>query len=85
MRGRLPPVDVEGADALPVAGPRAAATAGPETVVAAGDKIPDFTVIYSNGMRRQDKRAVVELRGKGQTRKVDVLKRLIPSQPAKFQ
>ncbi|KAK3692327.1 trimeric LpxA-like protein [Podospora appendiculata] len=60
-------------------------TLTPYTVVAAGDVIPDYTVIYSNGLRRQDRRGVAELRNKGQARQIEVLKRMIPSSPAKFQ
>ncbi|KAK6956940.1 hypothetical protein Daesc_002222 [Daldinia eschscholtzii] len=47
--------------------------------------VPDFTVIYSNGTRRIDKRGVSDLKNKAQARQIEVLKRLIPSNPAKFQ
>ncbi|KAK3350070.1 trimeric LpxA-like protein [Lasiosphaeria hispida] len=60
-------------------------TLTPHTVVVAGEVIPDFTVIYSNGMRRTDRRGVTELRNKGQTRQIEVLRRMIPTNPAKFQ
>ncbi|KAK3333733.1 trimeric LpxA-like protein [Cercophora scortea] len=60
-------------------------TLTPYTVVAAGETIPDYTVIYSNGLRRQDRRGVAELRNKGQARQIEVLKRMIPSNPSKFQ
>ncbi|KAK3316282.1 trimeric LpxA-like protein [Apodospora peruviana] len=60
-------------------------TLTPHTIVAAGDVIPDFTVIYSNGTRRTDRRGVADLRNKGQARQIEVLRRMIPSNPAKFQ
>jgi dynactin-6 len=59
-------------------------TLTPHTEIAAGEVIPDFTVVYSNGMRRTDKRGVAELKNKGQARQIDVLRRMIPSNPAKF-
>ncbi|KAL8392601.1 hypothetical protein RB595_002700 [Gaeumannomyces hyphopodioides] len=60
-------------------------TLTPMSTVASGEKIPDFTVIYSNGMRRIDKRNMQGLRNPVQSRHIDVLRRLIPSNPAKFQ
>ncbi|KAK4677134.1 hypothetical protein QC764_407940 [Podospora pseudoanserina] len=59
-------------------------TLTPHTEVPAGEVIPDFTVIYSNGMRRIDKRGVADLKNKGQARQIDVLRRMIPTNPAKF-
>ncbi|KAL2127378.1 hypothetical protein VTI74DRAFT_10827 [Chaetomium olivicolor] len=59
-------------------------TLAPLTEIAAGDVVPDLTVVYSNGLRRTDRRDVVELRHKGQARQIDVLRRMIPSNPAKF-
>ena len=55
------------------------------STVAAGEVIPDYTVIYSNGLRRVDKRGVSDLKNKAQARQIDVLRRMIPSNPAKFQ
>ncbi|RYP17480.1 hypothetical protein DL767_010005 [Monosporascus sp. MG133] len=49
-----------------------------------GEEVPDFTVVYSNGTRRPDKRGVADLKNKVQARQIDVLRRLIPSNPAKF-
>ncbi|KLU88528.1 hypothetical protein MAPG_07513, partial [Magnaporthiopsis poae ATCC 64411] len=60
-------------------------TLTPRSVVAPGEKIPEFTVIYSNGMRRVDRRNMQGLRSPVQTRHIDVLRKLIPSNPAKFQ
>ncbi|AEO58937.1 hypothetical protein MYCTH_2306711 [Thermothelomyces thermophilus ATCC 42464] len=59
-------------------------TLTPHTEIAAGEVVPDFTVVYSNGMRRTDKRGVAELKNKGLARQIDVLRRIIPSNPAKF-
>lgn len=58
-------------------------TITPRSVLQPGERVPDFTVVYSN-MRRPDKRGVVALRNKGQTRQIEVLRRMIPSNPAKF-
>ncbi|KAI1326531.1 trimeric LpxA-like protein [Xylariaceae sp. FL0255] len=57
----------------------------PKTVIEPFETIPDFTVVHSNGMRRVDKRGFAELRNKAQTRQIEVLRKLIPSNPAKFQ
>ncbi|KAL2162098.1 hypothetical protein VTH06DRAFT_7883 [Thermothelomyces fergusii] len=59
-------------------------TLTPHSEIAAGEQVPDFTVVYSNGMRRTDKRGMTELRNKGLARQIDVLRRIIPSNPAKF-
>ncbi|KAI1356035.1 trimeric LpxA-like protein [Xylaria sp. FL0043] len=60
-------------------------TLTPKSVVQPGEVVPDFTVIYSNGTRRQDKRGVADLKHKAQARHIEVLRKLIPSNPAKFQ
>ncbi|KAI0401123.1 trimeric LpxA-like protein [Xylaria palmicola] len=57
----------------------------PKSVIQPGEVVPDFTVIYSNGTRRLDKRGVTDLKNKAQARQIEVLRRLIPSNPAKFQ
>ncbi|KAI0164076.1 trimeric LpxA-like protein [Xylariaceae sp. FL1272] len=57
----------------------------PKSVVAPFDTIPDYTVIYSNGTRRLDKRGVADLKNKTQARQIEVLRKLIPSNPSKFQ
>ncbi|KAI1095513.1 trimeric LpxA-like protein [Rostrohypoxylon terebratum] len=59
-------------------------TLTPQSVVQPFEVIPDFTVIYSNGTRRIDKRGVSELKNKAQARQIEVLRRLIPSNPNKF-
>ena len=60
-------------------------TLTPQTIVQPGEEIPDFTVVYSNGTRRLDRRGISELKNKMQARQIEVLKKLIPSNPAKFQ
>ncbi|KAI1423118.1 trimeric LpxA-like protein [Xylaria sp. FL1777] len=57
----------------------------PKSMVQPGEVVPDFTVIYSNGTRRLDKRGVADLKNKAQARHIEVLRKLIPSNPAKFQ
>ncbi|KAK4134792.1 trimeric LpxA-like protein [Trichocladium antarcticum] len=60
-------------------------TLTPHTEIAAGAVVPDFTIVFSNGMRRTDRRGVaVELKNKAVARQIDVLRRMIPSNPAKF-
>ncbi|KAI2633420.1 trimeric LpxA-like protein [Xylaria nigripes] len=57
----------------------------PRSVIRPGEVVPDFTVVYSNGTRRLDKRGAAELKHKAQARQIEVLRRLIPSHPARFQ
>lgn len=47
--------------------------------------MPDFTTVYSNGLRRTDKREAGELRKHGLVKQITVLKRMIPSNPEKFK
>ncbi|KAI1416489.1 trimeric LpxA-like protein [Hypoxylon sp. FL1857] len=60
-------------------------TLTPHSVIRPGEIVPDFTVVYSNGTRRTDKRGVSDLKNKAQARQIEVLRRLIPSNPSKFQ
>ncbi|KAI0849692.1 trimeric LpxA-like protein [Daldinia vernicosa] len=60
-------------------------TLTPHSVIKPWEIVPDFTVVYSNGTRRTDKRGVTDLKNKAQARQIEVLRRLIPSNPAKFQ
>ncbi|OTA59609.1 trimeric LpxA-like protein [Hypoxylon sp. EC38] len=60
-------------------------TLTPHSIIQPGEIIPDFTVVYSNGTRRSDKRGVSDLKNKAQARQIEVLRRLIPSNPSKFQ
>ncbi|KAI1171018.1 trimeric LpxA-like protein [Nemania sp. FL0916] len=57
----------------------------PKSTVRPEEVVPDFTVIYSNGIRRPDRRGVIDLKNKAQARQIEVLRKLIPSNPAKFQ
>lgn len=58
---------------------------GPLCTVADDEVLPDYTVVYGAGMRRVDSSNVEELKIKMVRRQVEVLKKLIPSNPAKFQ
>lgn len=58
---------------------------GPQCEIVEGETVPDFTVVYGNGMRRLDNSGVEDLKLKMVARQIEVLKRLIPSNPAKFQ
>ncbi|KAI1498121.1 trimeric LpxA-like protein [Biscogniauxia marginata] len=60
-------------------------TLTPHSIIKPFEVVPDFTVVYSNGTRRVDKRGVTELKNKAQARQIEVLRKLIPSNPAKFQ
>ncbi|TDZ17091.1 Dynactin subunit 6 [Colletotrichum sidae] len=59
-------------------------TISPMSVIKPGEKIPDFTVVYSNGQRRTDRRGVADLKHKAQARQIDVLRRLIPNKAEKW-
>lgn len=58
---------------------------GPLCEVAAGEVVPDYTVIYGHGMRRVDTSGVGDLKMKMIAKQVEVLRKLIPSNLAKFQ
>ncbi|KAF8866763.1 trimeric LpxA-like protein [Acephala macrosclerotiorum] len=58
---------------------------GPLCEVAEGEVVPDFTIIFGNGMRRIDSSGVEDLKMKMVARQVEVLRKLIPSNIAKFQ
>lgn len=47
--------------------------------------VPDFTVVYGNGLRRIDASGVEDLKLKIVGRQTDVLKKLIPTNLSKFQ
>lgn len=53
--------------------------------VAEDEVIPDFTVIYGNGLRRIDNSGVESLKMKMVGRHVDVLRNLIPNNLSKYQ
>ncbi|CZS98919.1 hypothetical protein WAI453_008473 [Rhynchosporium graminicola] len=58
---------------------------GPLCEVGEGEVLPDFTVIYGNGMRKLDTSGAEDLKLKMGVKQVEVLRRLIPSNLAKFQ
>jgi len=58
---------------------------GPLCTVDENEILPDYTVIYGAGVRRLDNSGVEDLKMKMVRRQVEVLKKLIPSNPAKFQ
>ncbi|RAL68677.1 hypothetical protein DID88_007385 [Monilinia fructigena] len=58
---------------------------GPMCEVAEDEIIPDFTVIYGNGLRRIDNSGVEFLKMKMVGRHVEVLRNLIPSNLSKYQ
>lgn len=53
--------------------------------MAANEVLPDFTVVYGNGERRIDRSGVEELKMRMNGKHVEVLRKLIPSNLAKFQ
>lgn len=59
-------------------------TITPRTVIPAGATIDDYTVVFSQGLQRRDKRDVKDIRKRQQLRQLEVQQRLIPSNPAKF-
>ncbi|KAG5953190.1 hypothetical protein E4U53_006487 [Claviceps sorghi] len=56
-----------------------------KSVVAAGEELPDYTVIYSDGLRRLDQRGITDMRKLGLVKQIAVLKKMIPSNPEKFK
>jgi dynactin-6 len=58
---------------------------GPLCEVAEDEVIPDYTVIYGDGLRRIDKSGVEDLKLKMVVRQAEVLRKLIPSNLAKYQ
>ncbi|KAK8116095.1 hypothetical protein PG984_012597 [Apiospora sp. TS-2023a] len=55
------------------------------SVIQPGEQLPDFTVLYSNGTRRIDRRGVTELKNKAQARQIDIMRKLIPTNLARFK
>ncbi|ROV87705.1 hypothetical protein VSDG_09754 [Cytospora chrysosperma] len=60
-------------------------TLSPRTIILEGERVPDYTIVFSNGTQRRDKRDVVDIRMRTQIRQLDVLRKLIPSKPSKFE
>ncbi|ORY62531.1 trimeric LpxA-like protein [Pseudomassariella vexata] len=56
-----------------------------KSIIQPGEVVPDYTVVYSNGLRRTDKRGLEILKAKAQARQIEILRRLISSNPAKFK
>lgn len=60
-------------------------TLSPRTTIGPGETVPDYTVVFSNGLHRRDRRDVADIRTRAQARQLEILRKLIPSNPAKFQ
>jgi dynactin-6 len=60
-------------------------TLTPKSVLKPGEVLPDDTVIYANGLRRTDRRGLTDLRKTGSTKQIAILRKMMPSNPAKFQ
>lgn len=58
---------------------------GPLCEVEEDEVLPDFTVIYGFGMRRIDNSGAEEQQAKFIAKQIEVLRKLIPSNIAKFQ
>ncbi|RFU28863.1 hypothetical protein B7463_g7499, partial [Scytalidium lignicola] len=58
---------------------------GPLCEVAEGEVLPDYTVVYGNGMRRIDNSGVEDLKLKMVSQHAGVMKKLISSNLSKFQ
>lgn len=58
---------------------------GPLCEVAEDEILPDYTVIYGYGMRRIDRSGVEELQTKMTAKQIDVQRRLIVNNIAKYQ
>jgi dynactin 6 len=56
-----------------------------KSIIQPGEVLADHTVVYANGTRRVDRRDINELKNKAQARQIEILRRLIPSNPAKFK
>lgn len=59
-------------------------TISPRIIIPPGTKIPDYTVVFSQDSQRPDKRDVKDIRKRQQVRQLEILQKLIPSNPAKF-
>ncbi|POR37368.1 Uncharacterized protein TPAR_02428 [Tolypocladium paradoxum] len=55
------------------------------SVIASEDVLPDFSTVYSNGLRRIDKRGVAERQKHVLAKQIAVLRTMIPSNPEKFK
>ncbi|KAJ4414503.1 hypothetical protein N0V82_007900 [Gnomoniopsis sp. IMI 355080] len=59
-------------------------TISPRTIIPPGTKIPNYTVVFSQDNQRRDRRDVKDIRKRQQVRQLEILQKLIPSNPAKF-
>ncbi|CAK7243161.1 MAG: hypothetical protein STHCBS139747_004672 [Sporothrix thermara] len=59
-------------------------TLAPRTRILPGEKVPDFTVVYGQQRRRDGRTGAAEARHRQQARKIEVLRKLIPSVPEKY-
>lgn len=60
-------------------------TISPMSVIPPGTTLPDYTVVYSNGTQRTDRRDASDLRKLGMVKQIAVLRHMIPSNPDKFK
>ncbi|KKA30623.1 hypothetical protein TD95_000851, partial [Thielaviopsis punctulata] len=61
-------------------------TIAPHVLIPPGAEIPPLTVVYGNNLQmRKDRRDIIELKRRAQARQIEVLRKMIPSNPAKFQ
>ncbi|KAL5601026.1 hypothetical protein BROUX41_005855 [Berkeleyomyces rouxiae] len=61
-------------------------TIAPHVHIPPGTEIPASTVVYGNNLQmRRDQRDITEAKRKAQIRQIEVLRKMIPSNPAKFQ
>ncbi|ERS95982.1 dynactin 6 [Sporothrix schenckii 1099-18] len=59
-------------------------TLAPRSRILPGERVPDFTVVYGQQRRRDGRVGAAEARHKQQARKIEVLRKLIPSVPEKY-
>ncbi|CAK7270217.1 hypothetical protein SEPCBS119000_003975 [Sporothrix epigloea] len=59
-------------------------TLAPQTRIPAGEKVPDYTVVFGQQRRRDGRMGASETRHQLQTLKIEVLRKLIPSVPEKY-
>ncbi|KAL6852402.1 hypothetical protein ACO1O0_006946 [Amphichorda felina] len=60
-------------------------TITPRSTVAPGEILPDQTVVYSNGQRRTDRRRILEARKVALLKQINVVRKMIRSDPDKFR
>ena len=60
-------------------------TITPRSTVGPGEILPDQTVVYSNGQRRIDRRRILETRKMALLKQINVVRKMIRSDPDKFR